>query len=118
MRTFTPVGRITQEVETDEQKLQRMARASLPKYVDVEEKRTRQRQHCACGADLHAAPKIRQGQPVCDDCADKIPRLPAGRRPSRTCAGCHAVTPRLKMKMKNRELYCKKCLKIKFGIDF
>ena len=117
MRTFTPVGRITQEEETVGQKLERLARASLPRCVAVEEKEARRRR-CACGADLHAAPKIRQGRPVCDDCADKIPRLPAGRCPSYTCFECRTVFPRLKLKMKNRNLYCKKCLKIKFEIDF
>jgi len=118
MRTFTPVGKIITEAETDGQKLERMARASLPRHVAVEEKRTRQRRRCACGADLHTAPKIRQGQPVCDDCADVIPRLPAGRRPSGMCFECRTVFPRLKLKMKNQNLYCKKCLKIKFEIDF
>jgi hypothetical protein len=117
VKTFTPVGKIVKEAETDEQKLQRMARASLPRCVAVEEKEARRRR-CACGADLHAAPKIRQGQPVCDDCADMIPRLSAGRRPSGMCFECHAIFPRLKLKMKNRNLYCKKCLKIKFEIDF
>jgi len=117
VKTFTPVGRITQEEETVGQKLERLARASLPRYVAVEDKEARRRR-CACGADLHAAPKIRQGQPVCDDCADVIPRLPAGRRPSGMCFECHAIFPYVKLKMKNRNLYCKKCLKIKFQIDF
>jgi len=118
MKTFTPVGKIIKEAETDEQKLRRMARASLPRHIAIAEKRTRQRRRCMCGAELHAAPKVRQGQPVCDDCADEIPRLPAGRRPTYKCSRCHAVLPYVKLKMKNRNLYCKKCLKIKFEIDF
>ena len=118
MRTFTPVGKIITEAETDGQKLERMARASLPRHVAVEEKRTRQRRRCVCGANLHAAPKIRQGQPVCDDCAAAMPRLQSGRRPSFVCFACNNTFPRIKLKMKNRNLYCKKCLKIKFEIDF
>ena len=120
MRTFTPVGKIIKEAETVEQKLHRMARASLPVCVNEEErKRGRKRtRYCDCGVILGATPKTRQGRLVCDVCASIIPRLPAGRRPTYSCHECHTVLPYVKLKMKNRQFYCKKCLKIKFQIDF
>ena len=74
---------------------------------------------CAvCGAVLFISPRIRQGLKVCDDCAGEIPRLFCGRRTTHTCFGCGDTYPRRKLKMKNRQYYCKKCLKIKFDIDF
>jgi hypothetical protein len=103
--------------ETVGETLQRLARASLPRHPDAMSGSDSKR-FCVCGEPLPAYPQTRQKHLVCDDCADSIPRLPSGRPSSCVCAGCHAITPRLKMKMKNRELYCKKCLKIKFGIDF
>lgn len=105
------------ETETIGETLQRLARASLPHLDESESGKTRAR-YCDCGELLPVTPKTRQRRLVCDDCAAVIPRETSGRRSTHTCAGCHAITPRLKMKMKNRELYCKKCLKIKFNIDF
>lgn len=116
MKTFMPVGKVIQGQETDEQKLQRMARASLRFHAESANKNSKQ---CGvCGEPLFASPKIRQGMKVCDDCADEIPRLFCGRRSSHICFGCHAIFTRRQLKMKNRRLYCKKCLKIKFKIDF
>ena len=116
MRTFTPVGKIIKEEETVEQKLQRMARASL--RVQEADTGRNSKQCGVCGEPLFASPKIRQGLKVCDDCADEIPRLFCGRRSTHVCFECRAPFPRIKLKMKNRQLYCKKCLKIKFEIDF
>ena len=116
MKHFTPVGKMVQGQETDEQKLQRMARASL--RVQEADTGRNSKQCGVCGEPLFASPKIRQGLKVCDDCADEIPRLFCGRRSTHVCFECRTVFPRLKLKMKNRNLYCKKCLKIKFQIDF
>jgi formamidopyrimidine-DNA glycosylase len=102
--------------ETVGQTLQRLAKESLPRHEMNKDRNSERR--CMCGEFLPAYPKTRQKQLVCDDCAAAIPRETSGRRPNHFCFGCHAITPRLKMKMKNRELYCKKCLKIKFNIDF
>jgi len=120
VKTFTPVGRITQEEETIGEKLQRLARESLPRHPHLEtgDRDRNAKRRCVCGEYLPAHPKIREKRPVCDDCADEIPRSPAGRCPSCTCFECRAVLPRRKLKMKNRNLYCKKCLKTKFEIDF
>ena len=104
--------------ETVGQTLQRLARESLPRHVDDGCGEYHTTRYCICGEPLPPYPKTRQKQLVCDDCAERIPRLPNGKRPTHTCARCHAITPRLKMKMKNGEFYCKKCLKIKFDIDF
>lgn len=106
------------ETETIGETLQRLARESLPRHVDDGCGEYHTTRYCICGEPLPPYPKTRQKQLVCDDCAAVIPRETSGRRSTHTCAGCHAITPRLKMKMKNRELYCKKCLKIKFNIDF
>ena len=116
MKTFTPVGKVIQGQETDEQKLLRMARASLRSYAADKGKNSKQ---CGvCGEPLFSNPKIRQGLKVCDDCAGMIPRLFCGRRSTHECFECHTVLTRRQLKMKNRKLYCKKCLKIKFKIDF
>lgn len=104
--------------ETVGETLQRLARASLPRHFEGGGGEYNSKRYCVCGEPLPPRPKTRQKQLVCDDCADSIPRETSGRRSTHTCAGCHAITPRLKMKMKNRMLYCKKCLKEKFKIDF
>jgi len=105
------------KAETVGETLQRLAKASLPHLDKFGPDKARGR-YCDCGELLPAIPKTRQRRLVCDDCAAIIPRENSGRRPSHTCAGCHVVTPRLKMKMKDGEFFCKKCLKIKFDIDF
>jgi len=104
--------------ETVGETLQRLARESLPRRFDNGCGEYNSKRYCMCGEPLPAYPQTRQRRLVCDDCAAVIPRLLGGHRSTHTCAGCRATVPRLKMKMKNRELYCKKCLKIKFDIDF
>jgi hypothetical protein len=116
MKHFMPAGKAIQEKETDSQKLQRLARASL--YPHVTDAGKNSKQCGVCGVSLFTSPKIRQGLKVCDDCADEIPRLFCGRRSTHACFECHTTFPRIKLKMKDRKLYCKKCLKIKFKIDF
>jgi len=104
--------------ETIGETLHRLARESLPRHYDNACGEYNSRRYCICGEPLPPYPKTRQKQLVCDDCAAIMPRLSSGRPSSHTCAGCGTVTPRLKMKMKDGKLYCKKCLKIKFNIDF
>ncbi len=104
--------------ETIGETLQRLARASLPRHIDNGCGEYRTTRYCICGEPLPPYPKTRQKQLVCDDCAAIMPRLVGGRRPTSGCVACHAVYPKKKMKMKDGKFYCKKCLKIKFGIDF
>jgi hypothetical protein len=86
MKYFTPVGKIFPAEETIGDRLQRLARASLPVYRETEKnekKGRRKRRRCAfCGAPLHANAKVRQNYVVCDDCAAVIPYLPRGRQKS------------------------------------
>ena len=104
--------------ETVGETLQRLARESLPRHIDNGCGAYNSKRYCICGEPLPPFPKTRQKQLVCDDCAAIMPRLLGGRRPTTACAECGTVHPKKKMKMKNRCFYCKKCLKIKFGIDF
>lgn len=104
--------------ETVGETLQRLARESLPRHVDDGCGEYHTTRYCICGEPLPLYPKTRQKQLVCDDCAERIPRLPSSRRATHKCAGCGTVYPRVKLKMKNGKLYCKKCLKTKFDIDF
>ncbi len=104
--------------ETIGETLQRLARESLPRHFEGGGGEYNSKRYCICGEPLPPYPKTRQKQLVCDDCAAIMPRLPSGRRPSCVCSGCRAIYPGVKLKMKNRKFYCKKCLKIKFGIDF
>jgi len=116
MKHFIPAGKVIVEEETVGQTLQRLAKASLPRCEAVQDKNGNQR--CECGEVLTARAATRHKRRVCETCAAAMPRLQSGRRPQHRCFGCNALLPRLKMKMKNRNLYCKKCLKIKFEIDF
>jgi hypothetical protein len=119
VKTFSPVEKIMHTEETVGQKLQRLARASLPVYPAPKVKNySKREQKCICGKYLPSRPKTRQGQKVCDECAVLIPRLHGGAQWCYKCDGCLAPVPRRSLKMKNGELYCKKCLKIKFHIDF
>ena len=102
--------------ETVGETLQRLARASLPRHFEGRDKNDRRR--CVCGEFLPVDAKTRQGRKVCDACAEITPRTIGGRQPTCVCAECRAVYPRLKLKVKNGNFYCKKCLKIKFDIDF
>jgi recombinational DNA repair protein (RecF pathway) len=104
--------------ETVGETLQRLARESLPRHFEGGGGEYNSKRYCVCGEPLPPRPKTRQHQLVCDDCAAIMPRLLGGRRPTSECAECGTVYPQKKMKMKDRRLYCKKCLKIKFGIDF
>jgi hypothetical protein len=104
--------------ETIGQKLQRLARESLPRPRRPEMKDRNSKRRCICGDFLPANPKTRQKQKVCDVCAETLPRLLSGKRSSCSCVECHTIYPRLKLKVKNDNLYCKKCLKLKFNIDF
>jgi hypothetical protein len=101
--------------ETVGQTLQRLAKESLPRYEPVQD---RHNQRCECGEVLTAHAATRHKRRVCETCAAVMPRLQSGRRPQHRCCGCDVITPRLKMKMKAGNFYCKKCLKAKFGIDF
>lgn len=117
---FLPAGKIIREDETFGQRLQRLARAALPVLVVADDgARKQKRRYCACGAALHKNPKVRQKQMVCDDCAIIIPRWAGGKQAAYpySCAACHTGFPRAKMRMKDKNWYCKKCLKIKFQID-
>lgn len=114
VRAFTPVGRIVHEPETLGQKLQRLARESLPVVVVTRERKSRARRYCACGAKLHANPKVRQKQMVCDDCADIIPRLETGRPFAYVCVGCRGSFPRRALNVRRGKYYCQKCLKKNF----
>lgn len=104
--------------ETVGETLQRLARASLPRHADDDEVDRNSNRRCVCGELLPANPKTRQKRKVCDDCAALTPRMDSGRPASCHCAECCGVFPRLKLKVKNYKYYCKKCLKIKFNIDF
>lgn len=118
-RHFIPVGKIFPTDETIKQRLERLARASLPRMgTEPDERDRNSHRHCVCGELLPVKPKIRNKRPVCDDCAIITPRMVGGKRPSCVCAGCGVVHPRLKLKIKGGALYCKKCLKIKYNIDF
>lgn len=117
-KVFSPAGRIIFDGETVEHQLHRLARAALPRF---EEKiiALNYKHHCyICGESISSTSQIRHFQKVCDDCAAITPRLESGRCPRHKCAGCLTVMPRRNLKMKDRKLYCKKCLKIKFHIDF
>jgi len=104
--------------ETIGETLQRLARESLPRHFEGGGGAYNSKRYCICGEPLPPHPKTRQKLLVCDDCAAIMPRLIGGRRPTGVCSACQVVYPQKKMKMKNRKFYCKKCLKIKFGIDF
>ncbi len=104
--------------ETIAQKLQRLAREALPHPRNAETKDKNSKRRCVCGEFLPTYPKTRQKQKVCDDCADVILRMVGGKRRTLVCAGCGASCPRVRMKIKRGKLYCKKCLKLKYNIDF
>lgn len=106
------------ETETIGETLQRLARESLPRHYDNACGEHNPRRYCMCGEPLPPYPKTRQKQLVCDDCAAVIPRLLGGRHPAHACTECGVTATRSKLKMKDRRLYCKKCFKLKFKIDF
>lgn len=106
------------KVETVGETLQRLARESLPRKFTKGNGRHGKKLCYECGEFLPAFPKTRNRHLVCDDCAIAIPRLIGGRSPEHVCAGCGETFSRVRLKMKDRRLYCKKCLKIKFQIDF
>ena len=103
--------------ETVGQTLQRLAKASLPR-CEVAQDTSGSSQRCECGEVLTAYAATRHKRRVCETCAAVMPRLQSGRRPQLRCCGCNEITPRRKMKMKDGNFYCKKCLKINFDIDF
>lgn len=81
-RSFKPVGKVFSIEETIGDRLKKLARASLPRIMEnIDEPRGRgEPRYCVCGERLHTNPKVRQGRPVCDECAKIIPRLPGGKR--------------------------------------
>lgn len=91
-RFFSPAGRSLPVAETSADRLEKMARAILPRIPDTMDiwgkavraggNRARHGgpRYCDCGERLYGMPKIRQGRAVCDDCALLIPRASGGRK--------------------------------------